>query len=52
MNIVLTGFMASGKTQISKCIAKMSGFNLVDTDQLIVEQSLIMSSFQRVAVLY
>lgn len=38
MNIVLTGFMASGKTQISKCIAKMSGFNLVDTDQLIVER--------------
>ena len=38
MNIVLTGFMASGKTQISKCIAKMSGFNLIDTDQLIVER--------------
>ena len=38
MNIVLTGFMASGKTQISKCIAKMSGYNLIDTDQLIVER--------------
>ncbi len=39
MNIVLTGFMASGKTEISKRLAKMSGYNLVDTDALIVEET-------------
>lgn len=38
MNIVLTGFMASGKTKISKSLAKLSGYNLVDTDELIVNK--------------
>ena len=38
MNIVLTGFMASGKTEISKAIAEMSKYNLVDTDDLIVKK--------------
>lgn len=38
MNIVLTGFMASGKTQISKAISKIAGYNLVDTDALIEEK--------------
>lgn len=37
MNIVLTGFMASGKTEISKAIAKISGRILIDTDDMIVE---------------
>lgn len=35
MNIVLTGFMASGKTEISKAIAKISGRKLIDTDDLV-----------------
>ena len=39
MNIVLTGFMATGKTQISKRIANMLGYNLVDTDAVIVERT-------------
>lgn len=39
MNIILTGFMATGKTQISKRLAKLSGFNLVDTDAMIVEET-------------
>lgn len=36
MNIVLTGFMASGKTEISKAIAAMSKYKLTDTDDMIV----------------
>ena len=32
MNIVLTGFMATGKTEISKAISEISKYNLVDTD--------------------
>lgn len=39
MNIVLTGFMASGKTEISKKLAMLSGYKLVDTDALIVEEA-------------
>ena len=38
MNIVLTGFMASGKTEISKAIAEMSKYTLIDTDELIVQK--------------
>lgn len=37
MNIVLTGFMASGKTRISKAIAAVSEYKLIDTDDMIVE---------------
>lgn len=37
MNIVLTGFMASGKTEISKAIAKNSQYKMIDTDDVIVE---------------
>lgn len=37
MNIVLTGFMASGKTEISKAIAAVSRYRLIDTDDMIVE---------------
>lgn len=39
MNIVITGFMASGKTEISKAIAKMSKYKLVDTDDMIVQKA-------------
>lgn len=35
MNIVLTGFMATGKTKIGKSLAELSGFSLVDTDALV-----------------
>ena len=35
MNIVLTGFMATGKTEISKAISEISKYNLVDTDDMI-----------------
>ena len=38
MNIVLTGFMATGKTEISKAISEISKYNLIDTDDMIVEQ--------------
>lgn len=37
MNIVLTGFMASGKTEISKAIASASKYKLTDTDDMIVQ---------------
>ena len=37
MNIVLTGFMASGKTEISKAIAALSKYKLIDTDDMIVK---------------
>lgn len=39
MNIVLTGFMASGKTEISKAIAEMSQYSRLDTDDMIVEKA-------------
>ena len=35
MNIILTGFMAAGKTEISKAIAAMSSYTLYDTDDMI-----------------
>ena len=38
MNIVLTGFMATGKTEISKAIAEMSQYKLVDTDDMITSK--------------
>lgn len=36
-NIVLTGFMAAGKTEISKAIAEISKYKLIDTDDMIAE---------------
>lgn len=36
MNIVLTGFMASGKTYISRAISRMSDYELTDTDDMVV----------------
>lgn len=38
MNIVLTGFMASGKTEIGKAIAELSKYELVDTDDMIIHK--------------
>ena len=35
MNIVITGFMASGKTTVSKEIAAMSNYEFIDTDELL-----------------
>ncbi|MDR1672250.1 MAG: shikimate kinase [Bacteroidales bacterium] len=35
MNIFLTGFMGSGKTTIGKRMAKLIGFDFVDTDEWI-----------------
>lgn len=35
MNIVITGFMASGKTTISNEIAAMSNYEFIDTDELL-----------------
>jgi shikimate kinase len=37
-NIVLTGFMGTGKSSIGRLIATRLGFQFVDTDQLIVEK--------------
>ena len=39
MNIVLTGFMASGKTAISKAISHNSEFQRIDTDDMIVDMT-------------
>ncbi len=38
MNIVLTGFMASGKSEISKAIAELSKYTLIDTDDMITQK--------------
>lgn len=37
-NIVLTGFMASGKSTIGAEISKIGGYKLVDTDQMVEEE--------------
>ncbi len=37
MNIVLTGFMASGKTTIGKRISELCGYEFVDTDEMTEE---------------
>lgn len=39
MNIILTGFMASGKTEISKAIASISNYKLIDTDEMIEKEA-------------
>ncbi|MBD3272692.1 MAG: shikimate kinase [Elusimicrobia bacterium] len=35
MNIVLTGFMGSGKSSVGKQLADVLGFGFIDTDQMI-----------------
>ncbi|MDB4714335.1 hypothetical protein OAF14_04375, partial [Akkermansiaceae bacterium] len=37
-NIILIGFMGTGKSTIGRNLSKTFGYPLVDTDQLIVEQ--------------
>ena len=38
MNIVLTGFMASGKTTVGRRITELSDYEFIDTDEMIVER--------------
>ena len=38
-NIILCGFMASGKTSVAKALSKELGFSYVDTDELIMKES-------------
>lgn len=38
-NIILTGFMATGKTTVGKRLAEQLGYAFVDTDDLIVERT-------------
>ena len=38
-NLILIGFMGTGKTTIGKRVASSLGFQFVDTDQLIVEKA-------------
>lgn len=37
-NIILTGYMGSGKTTVGKKVAKLKNYTFVDTDEMIVEQ--------------
>lgn len=37
-NIILTGYMGSGKTTIGRNVAKLKDYTFVDTDEMIVEQ--------------
>jgi shikimate kinase len=37
-NVVLTGFMGTGKTTVGRMLADLLGYEFVDTDELIVEQ--------------
>ena len=38
-NIILTGFMATGKTTVGKQLAEQLGYAFVDTDDVIVERT-------------
>lgn len=38
-NVIITGFMGTGKTTVGRLLAAKLGFNFVDTDDLIVEQA-------------
>lgn len=37
-NIILTGYMGSGKTTAGKCVAEQNGYTFADTDELIEKQ--------------
>ena len=39
LHVVLTGFMASGKTAVGRRLARRLGFDFVDTDQVIEEHA-------------
>lgn len=49
MNIVLTGFMASGKTTVARLIDEISDFKFIDTDEMVArsEQLSINEIFAR-----
>ena len=38
-NIILTGFMGTGKTTVGRLIAKTTGYRFVDTDDMIVKKA-------------
>ena len=38
-NIILCGFMASGKTSIAKALSKELGYPYIDTDALIIKEN-------------
>ena len=38
-NIILVGFMASGKTSVGRALAQRTGWTLVDADDVIVERA-------------
>ena len=38
-NIILTGFMGTGKTTIGRLIAKKTGYRFVDTDDMIIKKA-------------
>ena len=38
-NIILVGFMASGKTSVGRALAKRTGWTLVDADDVIVARA-------------
>lgn len=38
MNVILCGFMGSGKTTVGKLLAEQLGMNFVDTDEMIEEE--------------
>lgn len=38
-NIVLTGFMGTGKTVVGQCVADLTGRVLIDTDERIIKQA-------------
>src|SRR4051794_41915154 len=37
-NVVLTGFMGTGKTTVGRLLADLLGYEFIDTDELIVAQ--------------
>lgn len=38
-NLVLTGFMGSGKTSVAKTLSKLTGMKAVDTDEIVEKKS-------------
>ena len=41
LNIILTGFMGTGKTTVGKLLAEELGYRFIDTDELIVSRNKI-----------
>jgi shikimate kinase len=39
LNVILIGFMGSGKTTVGQLLARQLGFQFVDTDQLVVKKA-------------